>query len=143
MIKKYSFWLKAASVFQILTAALHSVSLVAGIQPTNETEQQLLGLMKTYKLDAGPGFHPTMQDLYNSQSSCFFLLCLLAAISNLYLLRRKVDMATLKGIVNINVLIFGCCFFVMLYLTFLIPIACTGLVFLCLLLTRLCMLKEE
>ena len=137
-MRKHTFWLKTTAVFQVITALLHSIGFVTGLQPTNETEKQMLGLMNNYKLDAGAGFHPTMQDLFTSLSACQPLLYIFGATSTLYLLRKKVDIATLRGMANINLIIFGTCFFVMLFLSFLPPVLCTGLVFLCLIIARLC-----
>lgn len=137
MLKKHTFWLSTAAVFQLLSAAFHSLSFIVEAKPANETEQQLTELMATYKLNTGDGFHHSTQDFFNALSACFPLLMLFACISNFYLLRKKVDVSVLKGIVNINLIIFGPCFVIMTMLTFLPPVICTGLIFLTLIFSRL------
>ncbi|HUM46152.1 MAG TPA: hypothetical protein PLD84_04435 [Chitinophagales bacterium] len=137
MLKRSSFWLKGAILFQALTTAAHSLSFFFTPEGTNDTERQLIELMKTYKTDMGGGFAPSTQDIFTSFSACFALLYALGALMNGYLLRRKIDDITLKGIVNINLVVFGICFVVMASFTFLPPIVLTGMVFLCLVICRL------
>ena len=134
MLKRYTFWLWVAVVFMFLTGAIHSIGLFVSPQPANEVERQLIELMKTYKHDPGAGFHPTTGNLFTALSSCFSLLCLLGGLTNAYLLKRKVDAGILKGIVWINLLVFGICFVILLVFTFLPPIVLTGLIVLFLLL---------
>jgi hypothetical protein len=134
MLKRYTFWLWAAVVFQLLTAAVHSISLFVGLEPANETERQLITLMTTYKLDAGGGFQPTFSNLFTALSSCFSFVCLLGGLINFYLLSKKADAGLVKGITGINVLVFGAIFVVIAVFTFLPPIICTGLIFACLVL---------
>ncbi len=129
MFKRFSFWLWSAATFQLLTAAVHSVSFFVKEEPANETEKQLALLTTTYKMNPGGGYHPTMMDLFVSLSFCFVLLCVLAGVLNIYLFRKKIPMNVMKGVMGINAIVFGSCFIVMLFLTFLIPIICTGLVF--------------
>lgn len=112
-------------------------SFIADPQPANATEKQLTDLMENYRMDAGTGFHPTTQNLFNALSASFPLLCIFGCLVNFYLLRKKVDLGVLKGIVNINILVFGACFVIMSCLTFLPPIICTALIVLSLLLARL------
>lgn len=133
-MKKHLFWLKTAAILQIITGLMHSLSLIASPQPTNETEKQLLGLMNSYKLELGAGFKPTMSDLMTSFSISFTLLLLFGGIINLFLLKSNLNDKILKGIIKINLLFFGLCFVAMLLLTFLIPILCLGLIVLALLL---------
>ncbi|MBK9731841.1 MAG: hypothetical protein IPO83_11245 [Chitinophagaceae bacterium] len=142
MIKKNTFWLSAAILFQLLTAAAHSMSFFFSPEGADDTERQLILLMKTYRTDAGAGFAPSTQDIFTAFSACFALLYLLGALINWYLLRRKTDAVTLKGIVNINMLVFGICFAVMANFTFLPPIILTGLVFMCLVISRLTFSKS-
>jgi hypothetical protein len=135
MLKRYTFWLWMAVVFMFLTGAVHSISLFVRPVPGNEVERQLIELMSTYKNDLGAGFHPTMGSLFTALSSCFSLLCLLGGLTNAYLLKKKVDAGILKGIVWINLLVFGICFVMMLVFTFLPPIVLTGLIVFFLMLT--------
>ena len=128
MLKRYTFWLWLAVVFMFLNGAIHSVTLFVHPVPANEVERQLVQLMTTYKYDLGAGFHPTMGNLFTALSSCFSLLCLLGGLTNAYLLKKKVDAGILKGIVLINLFVFGICFVMVLVFTFLLPIVLTGLI---------------
>jgi hypothetical protein len=133
---KTTTWIKTAATFQILTGLIHSVGLFVTPEPKNETERQLIELMDTYRIDAGAGFTPSTSELFLALSSCMTLLCLFGGILNWYLV-KKLDAATMKGVLNINILIFGACFIIMAALTFLPPIICTGLIFVSLLAARL------
>lgn len=130
MLRSYIFWTKAFIVTSILTALVHSISFFVEPVATNETEEQLIQLMATYKMDAGNGFHPSMRDLFNALSSCFTLVYFLGALTSWYLLRKQVNAEILKGISGIQLIIFGAAFVIMLLLTFLPPIILTGLTFL-------------
>jgi len=137
MWKRYSFWLWVAIVFQILTAAAHSLSLIVTPQYSNDTERQLLELMSSYKSDMGAGFHRSMQQLFTALSACFPILYIFGALNNIYLLRKRVETSLTRGFLLIEVIIFGVTLFVMLALTFLPPIVMSGLVFVLLLLAFL------
>ena len=126
-------WLWAAIVVQLLTAAFHSLSFIIKDEPSNSTEQQIHDLIRTYKKDLGLGFAPTFWDLFTALSSCMVFLCLLAGFTNLFLVRKNAGVSIIKGVVGINVIIFGAAFAVMLAFTFIMPIACIGLIFLLLL----------
>jgi hypothetical protein len=134
MLKRYTFWLWIAVVFQLLTAVFHAISLFVRPEPQNETERQLLMLLTTYKMDAGGGFQPTFSNLFTALSSCFSFVCLLGGLINAYMLRKKADAGLMKGITAINALVFGSVFAVMAVFTFLPPIVCTALIFICLVL---------
>lgn len=129
MLKRYTFWLSAAIIFQFVTGILHSMSLFVAATPENETERQLLGLASTYKMNAGAGFAPTYGNLFTAFSSCFTFLCLFAALTNGYLLWKQVEPNVMRGILAINIAIFGVVFLMMTVFTFLPPIICTGLIF--------------
>ncbi|HEY4611920.1 MAG TPA: hypothetical protein VII11_02945 [Bacteroidota bacterium] len=129
MFKRYTFWLKTAIVFQLLTAAIHSLSLFVTPVPQNETERQLLDLMTNYRQDAGAGFTPSAADLMKALSSCFSLVCLLGGLTNAYLLKKNVSVEILRGMTGIQLLVFGICFAMMAFFTFLPPIVLTGLIF--------------
>lgn len=143
MLKRYTFWFSAAILFQLVTAILHALSLFAVVTPANETERQMLDLVGTYKMNAGSGFAPTFGNIYTAYSSCFTFLCLFAALTNGYLLWKQVEPNLMKGILAINVAIFGVCFLVMAVFTFLPPILCTGLIFINLLAAYLVLPKIE
>jgi len=80
-------------------------------------------------MDMGGGIHRSMQQLLNALSACFPLLYLLGALNNIYLLRKRVEPSLIKGLVGIQLIVFGIGFGVMAVLTFLPPIILTGLVF--------------
>ena len=128
MLRRYTFWLWAAIVFQFLTAGIHAVSLFISPEPRNESERQLFELLNTYRIDAGGGFHPSFTNLFTALSSCFSFVCLLGGLINAYLLKKHADAGMMKGIIGINLLVFGAIFAVMAVFTFLPPIICTGLI---------------
>jgi hypothetical protein len=143
MLKRYPFWLWTAVVFLFLTALIHSLSFFIQPAPQNETERQLLDLLANYKSDLGGGFKRSTKDLFTALSACFSLVCLLGGLTIAYLAHEKTELRILKGVVGINVLIFGICFGLMAVFTFLPPIVLTGLIFLCLLTTYLLMPKAS
>jgi len=129
MFKRYSFWLWLAVVFQLLNAAGHSLSFFVTQVPTNDTERQLLDLMANYRLDMGAGFHRTTHQLFTALSACFPLFYLLGALNNIYCLKKKVDVGLLRGLLAIQLIVFGIAFGVVVVFAFLPPILLTGLVF--------------
>lgn len=143
MFKRYTFWLSAAVIFQLLTAVIHSLSLFVKSEPANETERQLQTLMTTYRIDAGAGFHPSMASLFTALSSCFSFVCLLGGLTLGYLLLKHTEPKLMRGIIGINLVIFGAIFVVMAVFTFLPPIVCTGLIFVNLLAAYLVIPKIE
>ncbi len=132
MLKRYSFWLWVAVIVLLLTAGLHSVTLFVSPPPLNDTERQLFELMSTYRKDFGGGFVRSTAELVTALSSSFSLLCLLGGLTNGYLLIRKADAQILKGIVGVNMIVFGICFLTMAVFAILPPIILTGIVFLAL-----------
>jgi hypothetical protein len=132
MFKRYTFWLWLAVFFQLLTAVAHSLSLFITPLPANDTERQLFDLMTNYRPNMGAGIHRSMGELFKALSSCFSLLCLLGGLINIYLLRKRVDAGVIKGLVGIQLLVFGICFGIMAVFTFLPPTILTGLVVFCL-----------
>ena len=133
MLKRYTFWLKAAVVFQFLSGAIHSLSLFLTPRADDPTEGRMLDLMMTYKMDMGAGFHPTFFNLFIALSSCFTFICFFAALTNGYLLSKHTEPKVMRGIIAINLLIFGVMLGVFAYFTFLLPIICMGLIFISLL----------
>lgn len=127
-------WFKNAFVLQILTALFHSLSFFNKPTGSNATEQQMIDLMTTYRMEMGAGFSPTMLDLMTALSAGFALLFLLGGLMNWYLWRTVSDRAVIRGSVLIHVFVFGVIFSVNLFLTFLLPVLFSGLVVLCLLL---------
>jgi hypothetical protein len=142
MLSQYTFWLKAASVLQIVTGLIHSIGLFNEMKGQNETEEKMLELMTTHQMDMGAGMFHSMMDLFLALSSCLTFLYLLGGINNFYLLNRLPHTA-LKGYLFINMIVFGVCFAVMLFLTFLPPIILTGLVFVTLAISYLTVPKSN
>lgn len=136
-MKTFSFWLKTTAVLQILTALIHSISFFVPPQAVNDTERQLIDLMNTYQSDMGNGFHRSMADLFLSMSICFTLLYLFGGVLNFYLLRKKAGAGLWKGLLHLQLAVFGSAFLVFMALTFLPPIVLTGLVFASLFAARL------
>ena len=126
MLKRYTFWLWLAVVFQLLTAVIHALSLFVAPDPTTMSAGERL--MTNLRLDMGAGFHPSMGDLFTAVSACYSLLCLLGGLTNIYLLRKKVEAQIVKGQVGIQFIVFAICFGVIVVFTFLPPIVLTGLI---------------
>jgi len=133
MLKRYTFWLKAAIVFQFLSAALHSVSFFVEPDLHNDTERQIHELITTYHPEMGLGFHPSFWNLFTALSACFPLLCVLGGLTLAYLFRKRVAADVMRGIILINLIVFGVCFVIMLLFTFPPPIIVTGFIFVTLL----------
>lgn len=129
MRKSFSFWIWGAIICQLLTAIFHSMSFFAKPEAKNETEKQLFDLISNYKPDAGLGFHPSFAELFTGLSLCFTLICLFGAALNWYLKKQNTPAALWKGILLIQVIIFGTLFAAMLAFTFPPPIICTLLIF--------------
>jgi hypothetical protein len=136
-MKKYSTWLKTTAIMQFITALIHATTLFVTLPPNNETEKQLLTLMDTYKFDLGAGFHRTMGDMLLVLSACLCLVCLLGGLLNWYLLRKKVGPEIMKGLININLLVFGILLGLTIAFAFLLAIILSGLIFLFLIFSRL------
>ena len=142
MLKRYTFWLWIAIAFLLLNTVIHSITLFIQPAPQNEIERQLIHLMTTYHNDFGAGFHPTPQNLFTALSSCFSLLCLLGALMNAYLVRKRVSTEIMRGVLAIDLLVFGICFVVVAIFTFLLPIIMTGLIVVFLTLAFITLLRE-
>jgi hypothetical protein len=87
----------------------------------------------------GFGFRRTTAEVLTGLSSCFTLLSLLGALTILFLLREKANYRIMKGILNIQCILFGICFLMMGVFTYLEPIILTGLAFASLLIARVMM----
>ena len=135
-MKSYIIWLKAAAIIQFIFGIIHATTLFITQQPGNETEKQLFTLIDTYQLDLGAGFHRTFGELTLVFSASLSLLYLFGGLMNWYLL-RKAGPEIIKGIITINLVIFGICFGLIVAFAFLFPIILTGLVFIFLILSRL------
>lgn len=128
MLKRYTFWLTAAVLFQFLNAILHSLSFILKPELNNDTERQIHELVTTYREDMGAGFHRTFFELFTALSACFPLLCLLGGLTLGYLLLKNTEPELMRGIILINLIIFGAAFVIMCVFTFLPPIVMTALI---------------
>lgn len=142
-MQNYKTWLKTAAVFQFIAAAFHAVTLFVTPAPNNETEKQLYTLMSTYKFDFGAGFHRTMDEMTLALSACLSLLCMLAGLINFHLMRKRVDADIMKGVITINLIIYGIFFVLTVIFTFLLPIIQIGLILFFLILSRLILRKNN
>ncbi len=129
MTKKFSFWIWGLIIFQILTAAVHSLSFISKPTAANETEKQLIDLITNYKLDLGAGFEKSWYHLFMGLSVCFALLFVFGAAINWYFKKKQLDPKLWSGLLLIETIIFGLVFTATLIHTFLLPIICTGLIF--------------
>lgn len=132
----YRLWIKITAVLQILTAAAHSMSFLSSPAAENETERQMIDLITGYRKDMGMGFQPSFYELFTAVSATFTLLFLFGGVLLLYLLKRKTDEGTLRGVLNLSLVVYGICFAVMAVFAFPPPIIMTGLVFILLAVSR-------
>lgn len=135
-MKKYPTWLKTAAIFQFIAAIMHAITLFVKLPANNETEKQLFALMDGYKFDLGAGFHRTMGELLFVLSACYCLVCLLGGLLNWYLLQKKVAPQIMKGVININLIVFGILLGLTLGFAFLIPVILSVLIFVPLIFSR-------
>ena len=142
-MKKYTTWLRTAAIFQFIATIIHAISLFVSLPPNNETEKQLFALMDTYKFDLGAGFHRTTSELTLVFSACLCLVCLLGGLLNWHLLRKKVGREIMKGVITINLIVFGILFGLTVTFTFLLPIIQTGFIVLFLILSGFAIRKNN
>jgi hypothetical protein len=128
MLRRYTFWLTAAVLFQFLSAILHSLSFIVRPQLSNDTERQIHELITTYREDMGAGFHRTFFELFTALRACFPLLCLLGGLTLGYLLLKHTEAELMRPMILINLIIFGMMFVIMCVFTFLPPIVMTALI---------------
>ncbi len=129
MLKRYTFWLSAALLFQLITGVVHLLSLFLTPTITDDTHRQILTLVTSYKIKAGGGFTPTYYNLFTAFSSCFTFLCIFAALTNGYLLIKHTEPSVMRGIIGINVAVFGLVLLTFVYFTFPALIFLAGLIF--------------
>jgi hypothetical protein len=133
MSSGFSFWIWGAIIAQGLTAIFHSLSFISKPTPRNDTEKQLLDLLKNYRMDMGGGIKRSFGHLFIGVSICFTLIYLLGALLNFYFLRSGISPAVWDGFLLIQMIIYGIVFLMQVRFTFWPPIIVTGLVFLFLL----------
>ncbi|HTH51043.1 MAG TPA: hypothetical protein VL501_03870 [Pyrinomonadaceae bacterium] len=128
LLKRYTFWLAAAVLFMFLTAGLHSISFFVSPDIQNETQRQLHDLLHTYREDMGGGFHRTFFDLFTALSACYPLLCVLGGATLGFMMLKHAEPRYMRGLIAINLAVFGVCLVVMIVFAFLPPIIVTGLI---------------
>ena len=84
----------------------------------------------------GAGFHRTLGEMTLVFSACLSLVCLLGGLLNWYLLNKRVDAEVMKGVITINLLVFGILFGLTLAFTFLPPMILIGLIVMSLIMAR-------
>jgi hypothetical protein len=77
MLSNFSFWIWGTIIAQLLTTIFHSISFFANEKPRNETEKQLIGLVKDYKIDMGAGIKRSFGQLFIGVSTCFTMIYIL------------------------------------------------------------------
>ena len=134
--------LKATAIVQILTGLVHAMSFLAKPSPQNDEEKQLFTLVENYVFDMGAGFHRTMGDLISVLSAHFSLAFILAGLINWFLATQRAPIEILKGVIGINLLIFGISAILNVLLAFLPPITLTVITFLLVIVTRISLSKQ-
>jgi hypothetical protein len=142
-MKNYIIWLKAAAIFQFIFSIIHATTLFITQRPNNETEKRLFTLIETYQFDLGVGFHRTLGELTLVFSASLSLLYALGSLINWYLMRKTAGPEIMKGVITINLIIFGICFGLIVAFAFLLPIILTGLVLMFLILSKFLMRKSN
>ena len=133
MSSNFSFWIWGAIIAQGLTAFFHSLSFISKPKPRNDTEKQLLDLLKNYKMNMDGGIKRSYSNLFIGVSICFTFIYLLGALLNFYFLRSGVSPAVWEGFLLIQVITYGIVFLMQTRFTFWPPIIVTGLSFIFLL----------
>jgi len=121
MLKNYKFWFKAGSWALVVTALLHSLSLLQKPVGENETERQLFELMMTYTLS---GVNQTMYDLYFFFSLSMTLFTLFVAALNLMFAKYYMPSEHARKFILANVIFWTIFLIPLSLLTFILPIAC-------------------
>ncbi|MEK7224513.1 MAG: hypothetical protein AAB221_02380 [Bacteroidota bacterium] len=133
MSSNFSFWIWGAIVAQGLSALFHSLSFIAKPKPRNDTEKQLVDLLKNYRMDMGGGIKRSFGNLFIGVSICFTFIYILGGVLNFYFLKSDISPDVWDGFLLIQVIIYGIVFLMQMRFTFWPPIIVTGLVFIFLL----------
>jgi len=129
MHKRFSFFIWALIIFQFLTTIFHSLSFFIKPVGSNATEEQMISLIGTYKMDMGNGIFRTYSELVFSLSISVTLICLFGGLLNWFLKRKQIAAEVWKGVLLIETIVFGIMFLVVMFFAFLPPMICTGLIF--------------
>ena len=128
MLSNFEFWIWGTIIAQALTAIFHSISFFVKDKPRNETEKQLIELVRDYKLDMGGGIKRSFGNLFTGVSGCFTMIYTLGAVLNWYFLRSGLSLDTWKGLILIELVAYGIVFLLQARFTFWPPIIVSGLV---------------
>ncbi len=121
MLSNHKFWFKAGAWALVVTACLHSLSLVRPMVGENDTERQLIELMTTYKLGS---IDRTMHDLFFFFSLTMTLMTLFIALLDLLFARFYMPSAHERRFLAANA-VFWTAFLVPLWVkTFIVPFTC-------------------
>lgn len=121
MLTTYKFWFKAGSWSLVVTALLHSLSLIGKPVPENDTERQMLDLMMNYQL---AGVNRSMFDLYCFFSLSMSMFTLFLAITNLMFARFYMPSLHARKWIAANLIFLTILLVPLNLLTFIIPITC-------------------
>src|SRR3989304_10143008 len=129
---KNVFWFPLGSYAMMVTAALHTIGHFFGLpSPTNETEETLLTLMTTYRIDFG-GMERSMMDLMRGYSLTFAAALLFAGVMNLAVIRSQAaNPALIRTVTLIDVFYAAALLAVSMVYFIYPPLVLVGLVFLC------------
>ncbi len=111
MLSSFSFWIWGTIIAQLLTAIFHSISFFAKEKPRNETEKQLMELVKNYKIDLGGGIKRSFGQLFIGVSTCFTFIYIFGAVLNWYFLKSGISSDIWKGFILIELIIYRYCIF--------------------------------
>ena len=114
MTKKFTAWIWTTIAFQLLTAAMHAMSFIIKPAAENSTEQQMLNLMNTYKMNMGNGIFRTYSEIVISLSINLTLLCIFGGLINWFLRKNNPGASIWKGVLLIESIIFGILLIVLL-----------------------------
>ncbi len=128
MYKDFRLWIKSAMVAQWLTAIFHAFGFLVERIPKDKLEQQMMHLNKTYKMDMGGGFLRTHDQLFNAVSIGFSMLFLLAGLLNWHLLKQNSPRNIWKGVVIIQLGVFGLMAVELFFFSFLPPLVGASLI---------------
>ena len=132
MFNRFSFWIWGTIVLQWFTAVLHSIGQFLAPEPESmdEKEKMLIDLMANFKKDFGVGYVRSTDDFVFALGISFTLFCLFAGFVNWWLYKKRISAEVWRGLLVIQIVIFGITFLTMHFYTFLPPVVCTGLIFL-------------
>jgi len=126
-ISSSSFWHAVGAWLQLLTAMIHGTSLFAESTPANETEKQMLALVRDYKMDMGAGFFRSFDDLFLSISAFMTLSLFFAAAINFAAI-RSTDQNMRRNIILANLVYSATAANVFYLWAFLPPFVCLSLI---------------